>query len=1617
MDVRELRGRDVVLVDILLQPVHQRCHKPSRALWQALRQHYLVPPNGFPIFNPDFTLRAPSEADAAAAAAATAAAAVEATDDWVVVWGKRPGAGTAEELAALHLALVEAFGARRLRTVGGSAALDLVTVKRTFNRARVFVAPHAPLLNHMVFMPPRAVVLELRPQGAQGSEYAVFHRLADACGLDYHLLLCQGEVPWRMGLGNMSRIVEVLRGVAESFGERDVRAARKHAGLDGLDSEMATATAARDLEVRLKEMLNGMVLTMKMDESAGGVGERVAALEAKLREQGDAMAAMQRDMADMRRAMALLKGMAATGALAEKSEGGGEGEGEGKGIASGEAAEGNGAQPLKGAPRDNILAALEAVNGEASEMRGEMAALRTELARLRETAERQAAEVAYVKATAAHSEARINEVELALAAIKDERKAEKSRAEREESSGREDAEAERREGKRRKREEGGDKGGMADGLSASDNLLEEQRDEAERDGEAYGQKNGSSCDTESWEALMTLWRKVVPGETRMELNGVRSVTDDALSKVATLSSLTALNLRESSGFTEAGVRGLSCLTALTYLNVRGTATADAALEGVARLEKLQDLVLNQTKITDVGIAKLQGLSALKTLYIGSVSITSASMVHVGKLTSLERLALHGTGVREDGLRHLTALTALKLFTLPPGMTDSGMKLLRNMKALETVGIWKARVTASGVKWLLGLKRLQKIATEAEDVQDVWGLGRSWDLGELVHIMQAFQMLEKMGPAKALRGGGGSGMMNSSNSSSTSSGDESGTAGAGQGSGGAKRTGGETSGKGGWWRRCGEGALLLLGAEVTGVDFGRMDVRELTGRGIVLFVALPPPLSFSPSPSPQTFSYSRCTSAITSPAELSGRHSATTTCCRLASPLGGGVREAARSGHSRGASRAARGAGGVKRTFNRARVFVAPHAAPCRGAGVATGGAAERACRVPSAGGCVWVGLPPVAVSGGGALENGAGEYEQNCGAYSEAVTYGDEHHSIDSEMATATAPRDMELRLVNGMVLKVQLAEMAGGVGERVAALEAKLREQGDAMAAMQRDLADMRRAMALLKGMVAAGALGEKIEGEGAGNGSASGEAAEGAGAQPLKGARDNIIAALEVEEVKAQVEAARGEARVAVSEMRGEVGALKAELARIKAATERQAAEVAYVKATAAHSESRINDAELALAAIKDESKAEKSRAEREEGGGEGRAGEERREGKRRKREEGEAKRGECQMLLRALGALMLLWSEAVPDMVLMDLSGVPLLTDAALARLASFSSLTTLNLNGSSGFTEAGVKGLYSLTTLKCLVLQNTATTDAALEGISSLKNLRALDLFNTKITDAGVAKLQGMTSLVELLLGACDAVTDASMVHLGKLTALESLALSDTAVTEDGLLRLSTLIALKLLVLPPGVTDSGMKHLRNLKRLEKLCVWDAKITAAGVKWLKGLRLQVIATDAEDVAELIRDIFPGMIALLFPSFSPPFPSFSPPFPLLFPPFPLLFPSFSPPFPLLFPSLSPPFPLPFPSFSPPFPLPFPSFSPPFPLPFPSLSPPFPLPFPSLSPPFPLPFPSLSPPFPLPFPSLSPPFPLPFPSRISSVSGLSAAFHPSPPLRYPKLILASHLLAQLLRL
>ncbi|CAI5488859.1 unnamed protein product [Closterium sp. Naga37s-1] len=204
----------------------------------------------------------------------------------------------------------------------------------------------------------------------------------------------------------------------------------------------------------------------------------------------------------------------------------------------------------------------------------------------------------------------------------------------------------------------------------------------------------------------------------------------------------------------------------------------------------------------------------------------------------------------------------------------------------------------------------------------------------------------------------------------------------------------------------------------------------------------------------------------------------------------------------------------------------------------------------------------------------------------------------------------------------------------RIEQLAAKLAQKEAAMAALKKEVDEMKRTMAkaeAAKGAAAKEALaterqGETVKGKDGAESAAAGNAGKaGKAGDTLPAAHPseptNRIPFLdryieehvdrvrseydsEVEGMKEQVEAVRREAADAV-------GALKAEIARMRAAAERQAAEVAYVRATAAHTEARMNDVELAVAEGK--SAWEKERAERNQAGGA-----EVPEGKKRKRDE---------------------------------------------------------------------------------------------------------------------------------------------------------------------------------------------------------------------------------------------------------------------------------------------------------------------------------------------------------------------------------------------------------------
>ncbi|CAI5488874.1 unnamed protein product [Closterium sp. Naga37s-1] len=351
------------------------------------------------------------------------------------------------------------------------------------------------------------------------------------------------------------------------------------------------------------------------------------------------------------------------------------------------------------------------------------------------------------------------------------------------------------------------------------------------------------------------------------------------------------------------------------------------------------------------------------------------------------------------------------------------------------------------------------------------------------------------------------------------------------------------------------------------------------------------------------------------------------------------------------------------------------------------------------------------------------------------------------------------VRMVNGVPVKVLPAEVSGGMGReaaggimaaRVAHLAAKLAQQEAATAALKREVDEMKRAMAMAKAEAAKGAAAKGAwdtgRQEGAANGNcgaesaAAGKAGDSLPAQTSE--RTNLVPLLDslikehVNRVRSELESEMEgmEEHVEVVRRAAAVGALKAEIARMGAAAERLSAEVAYVRTTAAHTEARMNDVELAVAEWK--SAREKTRAEMEgaehslPGGSAGEhAGVEAPEGKKRKREEAgngtcccgrlrthcqsrcfrwrgnrgfpAAEVGELHVAHgsacaaawsvkegQRLAVLLLLWAKTAPQQAAMDLSGISCLTDAALTRLATFRQLTTVTLEDSSGFTAAGM-----------------------------------------------------------------------------------------------------------------------------------------------------------------------------------------------------------------------------------------------------------------------------------------------------------------------------------------
>ena len=137
------------------------------------------------------------------------------------------------------------------------------------------------------------------------------------------------------------------------------------------------------------------------------------------------------------------------------------------------------------------------------------------------------------------------------------------------------------------------------------------------------------------------------------------------------------------------MEGRACDSDLRYLHefrnpdkidtvlLQDTRVTDMGLTQLESLAGLQKLGLNGTQITDSGLGHLKGLVNLQELFLADTQITDVGLEHLKGLTGLEKLVLDDTQVTDTGLDQLKGLTNLKVLFL-----DNPSYLRRRKQAPE-----------------------------------------------------------------------------------------------------------------------------------------------------------------------------------------------------------------------------------------------------------------------------------------------------------------------------------------------------------------------------------------------------------------------------------------------------------------------------------------------------------------------------------------------------------------------------------------------------------------------------------------------------------------------------------------------------------------------------------------------------------------------------------------------------------------------------------------------------------------------------------------------------------------------------------------------------------------------
>src|SRR5262245_51476702 len=187
----------------------------------------------------------------------------------------------------------------------------------------------------------------------------------------------------------------------------------------------------------------------------------------------------------------------------------------------------------------------------------------------------------------------------------------------------------------------------------------------------------------------------------------------------------------------AQIGAIPSLKEFTLVSTADPASAtvtDAGLANLARLTRLERLIMVGQPVTDTGLSHLSGFTNLKVIGFPRTRITGSGFTYLNKSANLQEV--HELGAASDAglavlsqFRHLTYLDVGDGFNV----TDAGLKHLIGLERLEKLIAHNSKLSDDGLKELTRLKRLRGLGADGTGLTNAG----------LVHL-KAFPQLASLG---------------------------------------------------------------------------------------------------------------------------------------------------------------------------------------------------------------------------------------------------------------------------------------------------------------------------------------------------------------------------------------------------------------------------------------------------------------------------------------------------------------------------------------------------------------------------------------------------------------------------------------------------------------------------------------------------------------------------------------------------------------------------------------------------------------------------------------------------------------------------------------------------------